>query len=561
MLRSLLLAATVLAPLPALAQGVAGPYLSARIAGFNNDYAAAGDSYADLVESGERDPQILENALIIFAVLGDVETAVDVADLLEEAGMPSQFASNARLVKALIDGDYATVDTLLEETVGGPLLDGLLKGWVAAARGETEAALIAFDELAETEAFTSFALRHKAYLLALEGDYAAADVIMSGESESGPLSATARGIAAHAQVLSQLGRSEDALELVTAANDVTSSALLRDVQARLEAGETLPFDLLRDARDGMAEAYFVFAALLAGETSTTYTISSARAVGLLRPDHVEAAVLTAQLLESQDQLELAAEALDGIPEDNPSFWEAEIARADVMHAAGEDEAALAALTALTESHGDKVEVWAAAADLARRLDRYEEAAAAYDRAIDLLPEVTERNWLLFYARGIAHERMGEWDAAEADFRRALELNPGNPNVLNYLGYGLVEQRIKLDEALDMIERAVEARPNDGYITDSLGWVLYRLGRYEEAVDPMERAVELRPLDPLINDHLGDVLWAVGRKREARFQWQRALSLEPEEQVERIRRKLDVGLDVVLEEEGGVGPIEAASDDN
>ncbi len=136
------------------------------------------------------------------------------------------------------------------------------------------------------------------------------------------------------------------------------------------------------------------------------------------------------------------------------------------------------------------------------------------------------------------------------------MNPENPNVLNYLGYGLVEQRIKLDEALDMIERAVAARPDDGYITDSLAWVLYRLGRYEEAVEPMERAVMLTPLDPLINDHLGDVLWAVGRKREAQFQWRRALSLDPTEQEDRIRRKIDVGLDVVLEEEGGVGPIEA-----
>ncbi|HHB80905.1 MAG TPA: tetratricopeptide repeat protein, partial [Aliiroseovarius sp.] len=98
--------------------------------------------------------------------------------------------------------------------------------------------------------------------------------------------------------------------------------------------------------------------------------------------------------------------------------------------------------------------------------------------------------------------------------------------------------------------AVNARPNDGYIADSLGWVLYRLGRYDEAVGPMERAVQLTPIDPVINDHLGDVYWAVGRTREAEFQWKRALSFDPEEkELERIRRKLEVGLDMVLEEEG------------
>jgi tetratricopeptide (TPR) repeat protein len=95
--------------------------------------------------------------------------------------------------------------------------------------------------------------------------------------------------------------------------------------------------------------------------------------------------------------------------------------------------------------------------------------------------------------------------------------------------------------------------------DSLGWGLYRLGRYEEAVEHMERAAELLPVDPIVNDHLGDVYWAVGREVEARFQWQRALSFDPEpEEAERIRRKLEVGLDQVLAEEGAP-PLEMAGE--
>ena len=167
----------------------------------------------------------------------------------------------------------------------------------------------------------------------------------------------------------------------------------------------------------------------------------------------------------------------------------------------------------------------------------------------MIPTPIRGNWFLFYARGITHEREGNWDLAEADFRNALKLNPDQPLVLNYLGYSLVEFGMKLPEAQAMIERAVESRPNDGYITDSLGWVLYRLGKFEEAVGPMERAVQLVSSDPIINDHLGDVYWMVGRKREAEFQWSRALSFEPEEkEAERIRSKLDLGLDAVLENE-------------
>ena len=170
-------------------------------------------------------------------------------------------------------------------------------------------------------------------------------------------------------------------------------------------------------------------------------------------------------------------------------------------------------------------------------------------------EPGERQWFVFFARGIAHERMDQWPQAEADFRRALELSPDQPQVLNYLGYSLVEKQVKLDEALGMIKRAVDSRPNSGYIVDSLGWVLYRLGRYEEAVEHMERAAELMPVDPVVNDHLGDVYWAVGRELEAQFQWHRALSFvdpddpDGEADPERIRRKLEVGLDQVLEEEG------------
>ena len=149
-------------------------------------------------------------------------------------------------------------------------------------------------------------------------------------------------------------------------------------------------------------------------------------------------------------------------------------------------------------------------------------------------------------------------------RRALRLSPDQPSVLNYLGYTMVERQENLDEALDMIETAAAAQPDSGHIIDSLGWVLYRLGRYDEAVEPMERASQLMAVDPVVNDHLGDVYWAVGRKLEAEFQWKRALSfVDPEDadseaDPDRIRRKLEVGLDAVLAEEGAE-PLAVADD--
>ena len=148
-------------------------------------------------------------------------------------------------------------------------------------------------------------------------------------------------------------------------------------------------------------------------------------------------------------------------------------------------------------------------------------------------------------------------------RKALELSPDQAQVLNYLGYSFLELNENLDEALKLIERAVEVQPDSGAITDSLAWAYFRMGRYEDAVEPMERAATMEPVDPVVTDHLGDVYWAVGRKLEAQFQWRRALSYDPEEKdAARIRRKLEVGLDKVLAEEGAA-PLETrnAANDN
>jgi len=213
-----------------------------------------------------------------------------------------------------------------------------------------------------------------------------------------------------------------------------------------------------------------------------------------------------------------------------------------------------------EAHPERRMVLVALGDMLRTEERFDAAADAYDRAIALFTQDAAEQWIVYFARGIAHEREDRWPLAEADFRKALELNPGQPSVLNYLGYSWIDMGENLDEALAMIEQAVAARPDSGHIVDSLGWGLYRLGRYEEAVVHMERAAELLPVDPIVNDHLGDVYWAVGRRTEARFQWHRALSFAPEPEDEaRIRRKLDVGLDAVLAEEGAP-PLQMAGED-
>ena len=264
---------------------------------------------------------------------------------------------------------------------------------------------------------------------------------------------------------------------------------------------------------------------------------------------MHAQLLAADILSDADQLVMAEETYRQIPRDNPLFVDAELGRSEALFQMDRTDAAVEVLNALVRDYPLLSSVHTALGDAQRRLENYEEAVAAYTDALALVDQTRERSWFLFYVRGISNDSLDNWTEAEADFRQALVLRPDQPQVLNYLGYSLVEQRRNLDEALDMIERAVELRPDSGYIVDSLGWVLYRLGRFDEAVAPMERAVELEANDSIINDHLGDVYWMVGRTREAEFQWSRALSFGPEPaEAERIRRKLELGLDAVLAEE-------------
>ena len=558
-LRALSLVLATLAA-PASAEMNAGAYLAARSAGLASDYEAAARYYTRALIDDRANPVLLESTVNAYVGLGDVDRAVPVARRLLEVGQTSQIANLVLVAdgaqRGAWDGLLADLDA--GQSVG-PLFDGLTRAWALVGAGRMGDALAAFDDVADNAGVEAFGLYHKALALAYVGDFEGADRILSGETGT-EVRLTRRGVVAFSTILSQTDQNEAALELIEATFGTDLDPALEALRDGLEAGEAMPFAAITQPSDGVAEVLFSIGAALSGEATPAYTLLYTRLALALRPDHIEAILLTAELLEDLERFALATEVYDTVPRDDPSFHAAELGRANALERAGNVEASIEVLRQLTESHGEIPAVHIALGDTLRRQERYAEATPSYDRAISLLGDPQQSHWVVHFARGITHEREDRWDQAEADFRKALELNPDQPQVLNYLGYSFVELQTNMDEALELIEKAVEGRPDSGYITDSLGWALYRLGRYDEAVVHMERAVELEPIDPIINDHLGDVYWAVGRHREAEFQWHRALSFEPEEEdAERIRRKLEVGLDLVLEEEGAPA-LRLANDD-
>lgn len=543
-------------PVTANAEGLAGSYLAARAAAISGDHGQAAAYFDRALDLDPGNPFLVSNSVFAHASLGQWERAAEVAEGLPEGAEGQELVALVDFVRHVSEDELQAAIDMIEAGDGpGPLADDLARAWLTFGQGDMTGTVETFEALASERGLEELAALHLALARAAVGDFEAAHEILSGGTGV-QITNTERVVRARAVVMLQLDMRAEALDLLDGYTQAVPDPGLLALQARVGSGEDIAYDFVITAQDGVAEVFFNVAQLLSGDRNTTLPLLMAQAARGIDEGHSDAVVLAGELMRETDQFQLAADTYTTVPEDDPNYIEAQMGRAEALEDLGAQEEAIGILSALAEARPDLASVHAAYGDILRRSEQFEGAIAAYTAVLDLVDSDLPRYWFIHYARAISYHQLDDWDPAEADFRRALELNPEQPNVLNYLGYSLVEQRRSFDEALGMIQRAVAARPDSGYIIDSLGWVYYRLGRFEEAVAPMERAVELEPNDPIVNDHLGDVYWVNGRFREAEFQWHRALSFDPEdEDADRIRRKLDVGLDVVLEEEGGAGVLE------
>lgn len=567
-LHALILSAALAAPVaPAAAQefpaqGYAGAFLAAREAGVNNDFAAALPYLERMLESEPGNARLLESLTVSYVALGRHEAATERARELMVQMQDNHAAGLALLSDAFARRDYDAALELLETGARTlPLVDGLGRAWAHLGQGRMTEALAALDEVSGQDGMMAFAQYCRALALALVGDVESAAGIMEDERYDVLGALSRRGMIAYAQVLGQLERFDDALNLIDEMFGGVNDPVIDEMRSAYAEGRALPFSLIADPAEGMAEVFAVMASAMRSSQNLHDTLLYARGAEWINSGLTDALLLIGQVFEDMEQPELAAEAYARIPKDDVFGMAAGMGQAQVLETLGEADAAIAILERLADQHPESVAAGQVLGDFLRRANRHDEAIAAYDRSMAMMEARGQTpDWRAFFSRAVSHERLGQWPQAEADFRAALAIEPDQPTVLNYLGYSLVERQENLEEALEMIERAVEGEPDSGYIVDSLAWALYRMGRYDEALPHMERAVELMPTDPVLNDHLGDVYWAVGREREARFQWRRALSYGPHDDLDsdRVRRKLEIGLDQVRAEEGAP-PLHPASD--
>jgi tetratricopeptide (TPR) repeat protein len=321
----------------------------------------------------------------------------------------------------------------------------------------------------------------------------------------------------------------------------TAAKLNGGESSQMEKGGKLP-RVVASAQDGAAEALYGLGASLGRRGGEDLGLVYLQLALYLEPHHSLALLSLAGLYDTIRKPELALKAYERIPADSPLHRNAAIQMASDLDALDRTAEAKAKLEAVLKKSPDDVEAIMALANLLRAHKEFDKCGPVYSRAIATLKDPEKSDWVMFYFRGICYERNHEWPKAEADFKEALKLFPDQPHVLNYLGYSWIDKGVHLDEGMAMIKKAVQQRPDDGYIVDSLGWAYYKLGNYAEAVKHLQHAVELKPEDPTINDHYGDALWRVGRKLDAHYQWIHARDMKPDPaELTKIEAKLKHGL--------------------
>lgn len=546
-------------PKAPLTEGLAGPFLAARMATVENDFRAAAKYFSQAVAQDPNDQYLQDGALLSLLSAGEMERASELTEQIGEQGGGTELSYLVERIKLARSGEWAALLELQKNSKASPnaLLDGMIEAWALLGAGKATEALAAFEDMSKSQDFGTLAKYHLALARAMVGDYEGASSLLSDQRAEEHL----LGLTARLQILAQLERRDEALKLLEQVRNIETEPQLVALRERLESGEPIAFDVIDSPADGISQLLLTFATALAEAADPEpLSLIHARLATWLTPDSGDAHLLVAQLLQQRQQFDLAEaefEALRTMGEMRPV---AELSRIDALARADRlDEAERAALS-LTAAYPNLPQAWIASGDLMRQQEKFSQAVPAYDKALTLLKDgPTEIRWFPLYARGIALERSGKFDRAEKDLLAAIEIRPDEPSLLNYLGYSWIDRNENLERGLDLIRKAVKLSPDDAYILDSLAWAYFRLGRYEEAVAPMEKAIGSMASDPLVNDHLGDIYWMVGRHREAEVQWQRALSLKPGESgdvdPDRIRAKLEKGLNKVLAEEEASGESE------
>jgi tetratricopeptide (TPR) repeat protein len=538
--RSVLMALTALSacaattPPGAAQTDVAGSYgnfLVGQYAASRFDFPrAAGAMHQALSDDPSAAPVLASETFLLELLAGNAATASAIATSLPQDTL-------AQLLLAGSDARAGRWQSAVRRYQGLPTPDALagilrplLVAWAQQGAGETRAALTTLQTQSNPGARTIFAL-HTA--------------LISDQAKMVAMAAQNYGIVQGGLSVTNLRLTELLASWDARTGDMAgANQALDGLSPDLAMAMTLPAikkqlmtPPVANAVQGLAEVYLNLAAALEDEivngpgrgsrTAAQQTVMTLLQLSLqLRPDLTAARLLLSEVVDKGDNPSVALAPLQVISESDPLYPLAALREAVLLARLGQDDQAQALLQTLAQQYPWSPEPILAQADLLRQAQKFSDAIPLYTKALPLLPAHSPATWVLYYDRAMCYDQSGNWPRAQADLEEALKLSPGQPYVLNYLGYSWAVKKQNMAKARAMIEQALQIVPDDGAIIDSLGYVMLQQGDAQGAVRTLVQAVKLIPEDPTINAHLGDAYAAAGDHLQAIFQWRRALQLDP-----------------------------------
>ncbi|MBY0382734.1 MAG: tetratricopeptide repeat protein [Xanthobacteraceae bacterium] len=520
----------------------AGSYLAARHASADRDANVAASFYRAALRLDPKNTDLLDRAFIASLADGEMDEAVKLADRILAIDKTNRVARLVLGVHELKQKHYGAAVQNLNQSVRGPITDlvaALLSGYATAGAGKPSDALASIDKLTGPEWYNIFKDLHGGLIDELSNKQKDAGVRYERAMKLDD--SALRLVDAYGRWLSRNKDAASAIAVYEAFDKrVPNHPLVVDALKELKAGKKLP-PQISSPQEGAAEALYGIGSSLTRRGGEDLALVYLQLALYLHPNHPLALLSLADLYESVKKPQFAIKIYERMPASSPLKRNAQIQLATNLDSVDRTDEALEILKTVTSEDSKDTEALMALGNIQRSRKKFAECSDTYGKAIAAVGS-EKPNWVLFYFRGICEERSKQWPLAEADLKKALELQPEQPHVLNYLGYSWIDQGINLPDAMAMIKKAVDQRPDDGFIVDSLGWAYYRTGDYDNAVKTLERAIDLKPEDPTINDHLGDAYWRIGRKLEARFQWAHARDLKPEaDELPKIEAKIKDGL--------------------
>ncbi|MCW5695874.1 MAG: tetratricopeptide repeat protein [Bauldia sp.] len=518
-----------------------GNYLAGLSADTDGDTRRAAAFFSRALVFDPGNIALAEVALLLWLASGDVPEAIGFAESMARIDPGHEPARLTLTAEAFRTGDYAEAQEQLDALGGDEIIrltSGLLYGWAEYGLGNVDEALAIIAGLEGPLWYEPFKAYHGALIAHLDGRPEALD-LMAGAATTDTM---LRPLESYARMLARSDQRDAAIELLRSfLGFIPNDPMALDLVARIEAGEEIEAPV-RSAAAGAAEVFYGIASAIGGDVNDGISLPFLQLSRYLGPDTELPSLAVGELLQEAGRHEAAVEVLDAIDPASPLHGVGNVRAALSLEVLDRSEAAAERLVPVVAENPSSLSAVTALATIYRNADRYDDMIGVLTPAIESGPDIAAAAWRLRYLRGIAYERSGRWELAEADFLAALDLVPDQPDVLNYLGYSWIDRGENFEEGLALIERAVAQRPDAGYIIDSLGWAHYQLGNYQEAVAALERAARIEVSHPVVLDHLGDAYWQAGRRREAMYQWAHALESDPDDDLRaQVEEKLRSGL--------------------